>query len=225
MESDAVNELQTKLEVRRASADLVASPAQLPETTASRVAVFTKLSPSALIPYARYGAQKLGHAGIIGLSFLIFSVAAFFSTNTPLHDQVLSQSAALENARDLAGSQQSTGGGNDPFGAAQQLVRELPSRDDLPEIMGQIVTVAAAAGLSLDRGNYEFTATESGDVSRYRLNLPVRGSYPQVRAFIENTLAAVPVASLESMRVERNEVTDRTIAADLKFAVLVGSKK
>jgi hypothetical protein len=91
--------------------------------------------------------------------------------------------------------------------------------------MGQIVTVAAAAGLTLDRGNYEFMATESGEVSRYRLDLPVRGSYPQVREFIENTLAAVPVAALENMRVERNAVADRTIAADLQFAVLVRSDK
>lgn len=219
-----MNELQTKLEVRRSSADLVASQAQLPEA-APKVSVLTRLSGSSLIPYARYGAQKIGHAGIIGLSFLIFSIATFFSANSPLREQILSQTAALEDARDLAGSQQNTGGSGDPAGTAQELIKELPSRDDLPEIMGQIVTVATAAGLTLDRGNYEFTATESGDVSRYRLNLPVRGSYPQVRAFIENTLAAVPVAALESMRVERNQVSDQTIAADLKFAVLVGSNK
>jgi hypothetical protein len=220
-----MNELQVKHESQDASTPIMAavSPETASKLPQSRSA--TGLARSSLIPYARYGAQKLGHAGIIGLSLLIFSIVSFFSTNAPMRDEVSSRAADLENARALAGQQQHSGTRAAGSGPAAQIVSHLPSRNDLPQIMGQIVTVATASGLALDRGSYEFTPTESGEVSRYRLTLPVRGNYPQVRQFIENTLAAVPAAALEGMRIERSEVSNQVIAADLQFAVLVGSKQ
>lgn len=209
----------------RPASDLLVTAAQLSPQAAPLTGIVTRMRASSLIPYARYGARKLGHAGIIGLSILIFSAAAFVSTNSPLHDQVASQTLELDNLRAIASNEHGSVRASYPLDSAREIVAQLPSRNDLPQIMGQIVAVATAAGLSLDRGSYAFTSTESGDISSYRLKLPVRGSYPQVREFIENTLAAVPAAALESMRVERNEVSSQVIAADLEFAVLVGSIK
>ncbi len=221
-----MKDLRVKQDIpSRPASDLLMTAAQLQPQSAPVPSALLRVRATSLIPYARYGAQKLGHAGIIGLSILIFCTAAFVSANGPLHDQIASQTLELDNLRAISSSEQGSVGASNPPDSAREIIAQLPSRNDLPQIMGQIVAVATAAGLSLDRGSYAFTSTESGDISSYHLNLPVRGSYPQVREFIENTLAAVPAAALDSMRVERNEVSSQVIAADLEFAVLVGSMK
>jgi Tfp pilus assembly protein PilO len=129
----------------------------------------------------------------------------------------------LENARAQASTRNLEDLPNVQSASAQRLVDELPSRNDLPQVMGQIATIAATAGLTLDRGNYDFAPTDSSLVARYSLRLPVRGTYPQVRQFVENTLAALPVVALESMRFERSDIAEQSIEADLEFAILVGS--
>ncbi len=179
---------------------------------------------SSLIPFAHYGARKLGHIGIIGISLCFFCIVAMFSANSPLHEQISSQTAMLSSLRSSADNTGRSTTASERALSPRQLVDELPARNDLPRILGQIVTIATASSLSLDQGDYEFSATESRAISSYRLTLPVRGSYPQVRRFIEDTLATIPFVALESLRVERNEVSDQIIAADLEFSVLVGNR-
>jgi hypothetical protein len=176
---------------------------------------------ASLVPFANYGAQKLGHLGVIGISVFLFSLVAMISANLPLHQQISSQSVELEGARAAAGGRNRSGQRETEAGTAQRLVDELPTQNDLPQILGKISSIATEAGMALERGSYEFSATESSSISSYRLSLPVRGSYPQVRKFIEETLAAIPVVALESMRVDRNDVSDQFVIADLEFAVLV----
>ncbi len=202
----------------------LATPSITSVTDSGRALTKAREAASLLVPYARYGSQKIGHVGVIGLSLCIFSLAALFSANGPLHQQVSSKAIDLENAR-----QHTSQGSRDQLpdvqaASAQRLVNELPSRNDLPQIMGQVVSIAAASGITLDRGNYDFSTTDSSAIASYSLSLPVRGTYPQVRKFVENTLAAIPVLALDSMRFERNEVSEQTIAADLEFAILVGSQ-
>ena len=194
-----------------------------PPATPARSLSAARVTASNLVPYARFAAQKIGHVGIVGLSLCIFSIATFLTANGPLHQRVATQSVDLDAARAAAGSESRADQPDLQSASAKRLVGELPNRNDLPQVMGQIVAIAAASGLALDRGNYDFSTTDSSSIARYSLSLPVRGSYPQVRQFVENTLAAIPVLALDKMRFERNEVADQTIEADLEFAVLVGS--
>jgi Tfp pilus assembly protein PilO len=90
-------------------------------------------------------------------------------------------------------------------------------------VLAKVVTLATAAGLQLDQGNYEFTQSKKGQVSRYRLTLPVRGTYGQVRKFVDGTLASVPAVALESLKLERKEIASDQIEADLQFAVMTRS--
>ena len=70
-------------------------------------------------------------------------------------------------------------------------------------------------------GRYEFTPAKSGQIARYRLAFPVRGSYPQLRRFIDGTLGAVPAVGLEGLRLERASVDEEVLDADLRFEVIV----
>jgi len=213
-----------QLSVGLANADTI----PLPESDSSKAGFglaryFGNHTTSSLIAFAQYGAQRLGHVGVVGISLIFFSIVASYSANGPLHEKTSSQAAELESLRLTSGNTNRAERKDDGTLSAQQLIDELPAHNDLPEILGQILTIATASKLSLDQGDYEFADTQSSAISSYRLTLPVRGSYPQVRQFIEQTLAAMPYVALEGLRVERNEISDQIIAADLEFAVLIRS--
>ena len=91
-------------------------------------------------------------------------------------------------------------------------------------VIGQIVAQAKTAGVSLDTGRYVYTPAKGGEIARYELEFPVKASYPDIRAFIDHTLTAVPSAALGKLRVERKTVGDAVVNADVGFVVFVRSE-
>ena len=57
---------------------------------------------------------------------------------------------------------------------------------------------------------------------RYQFTLPVRGTYPQIRKFVDGALADVPALSLDSIQFERRKIGDATVDAKLKLVVFLG---
>ena len=192
-----------------------------PPSVASSLSL-ARVSLANIVPYISYGAYRLGKLGIVGLSLIVFSAIAFVSSNIPMRHDLASQASNLELARLAAADQRAGRVTVSPQQHAANIVGSLPTPNDVPARLGSIVTVAAATGIELERGSYEF-ATASGDsIAQYQLTLPVTGSYPQVRQFIENVLATIPAIALDSMRLERDKVANQVIAADLKFSILLG---
>ena len=93
------------------------------------------------------------------------------------------------------------------------------------------LAVAAPAGASvhrtgrylvvLEQGRYELTPLHSGHLARYRMSFPIKGSYPDIRRFIDATLSTIPAAALEGLRIERKNVGDAGVSADLRFSIFV----
>jgi hypothetical protein len=181
-----------------------------------------RLFASAVVPYMSYGAQRLGKAGVAGLSLVAFSVIMFVTGNLQTHRTIAEQTASLEAARVQSELQRSGAVAATPDQQAAKFVEQLPTVNDVPAMMGRIVVVAGAAGIELERGNYEFVGGDRDSISRYEMSLPVVGTYPNVRKFVENVLASEPSLALEGMRIERDKVTDQIISADLRFAILLG---
>ena len=125
----------------------------------------------------------------------------------------------------LAGARQSPAADASPrqmrARSARELVSSLPERSALPEITGKIAAQAQAAGLALDRGSYDLTVTHSGQLVRARMTFPVHGRYTDIRRFIDSTLATVPGAAVDGLRLQRKDIGAAEIDADIRFAVYV----
>jgi len=162
---------------------------------------------------------QVSRSGGLGLALLVGSAVLWLSTVQPL----ARDAAQLET--ELAAFDAAARAGVDGVGARGSdldlLLERLPTPAELPGIVAVVVAQADAAGLELDSGEYEITSNRSGRLARYHLSLPVRGTYPQVRQFIDGSLAAVPALALEGLRLERASVGDKLIDADLRFSVVV----
>lgn len=184
------------------------------------------LGGRAIVPYLNFAAQRIGRLGIIGIALCVFAAVAWVSTSVPLREQIATDTLALEtlgSGPDVAVALAASAAA--PEAGLESFLGDLPSREDLPALMGQIVAVSTETGVSLEEGNYELaTVGRSGLIDRYELKFPVSGTYPQVRSFIDQALVAVPAMSLDGLSLERDVIGERLVTAELDFAVFVRTR-
>jgi hypothetical protein len=174
---------------------------------------------AALLPYVDFGVERLGRSGIAGLALLVFSTVFVLSTSAALRTEL--HALRVTVARDSATALHAGGIAATPAAQLDGFLRGLPRRSDLPRVTAQLFDQSKKAGIELERGTYELLPAVAGRLARYRISYPVKGTYPEVRRFIDGSLLAVPALALESLRVERSSVADPRITADLRFVVML----
>jgi hypothetical protein len=176
-----------------------------------------QVAATELAPRLQYQLTRLGPAGQAGLATLV--AALVFAAST-----VLPARSALESVRaDLMRAQHpSTAQRGDQ--AAPRLVESLPTRGQIPAVIGVMYTEATKAGVALDVGHYSYSAPKAGALGRYDVEFPVKAGYPEIRGFINGTLTAVPAAALDKLHVERKTVGDATVNANIGFVIFVRSE-
>jgi hypothetical protein len=169
---------------------------------------------SHLVPYLQYHVARLGLAGQVGLAALTAAVVIAVGTLLPAQHALQTLGAELTHAGHAPAVTSADQ-------AVPRLIASLPTRAQIPLVIGQFTAEAKAAGVSLDTGRYIYTAPKGGSIARYDLEFPVKASYPDIRTFIDRALTAVPAASLGKLRVERKAVGDAVVNADIGFVVFV----
>jgi hypothetical protein len=170
------------------------------------------------IPQAQYQLTRLGPAGIAGLgasaAALVLGLFALLSLRTA------NENLTVQILRALHRPQQTV----TPEQGLIQAVAQLPTRAQIPAVLGQVLQQAQAAGVELEKGQYTYVASSSGGFGRYELDFPLKAQYPGVRDFINRTLTHIPAAGLDKLSIERKVVGDTQINADVRFVVFTRDK-
>jgi hypothetical protein len=193
-----------------------ATAAAAPKSPASAALVRLQSAPVQLLPHVQYQLTRLGVAGQTGLAAL--AAAAVIVVSALLPAKQAEQRLAAELARAPLAAESAS-----PGQKAPKLLTSLPARTEISAVIAQVYAEAKGANVSLDTGHYVYTPAKGGAVSRYELEFPVKASYPDIRTFIDHTLAALPAAALGKLRFERKAVGDAVVAADIVFVVFVRS--
>jgi hypothetical protein len=189
--------------------------APLPGAAPAPVVRVLRVALSRAIPMAVYQFNRVGRAGVIGAGLLMSAAIFLFAAVLPQYRVVTALRDEITTAQRRGPAEVS------PHLRLNRFVEGLPKRSELPGIAGQMFKLAAAAGVTLDRGRYELTPLHAGHLARYRMSFPVKGAYPGIRQFIDSTLIAIPSAAVDGLRIERKGVGDPTVEADLRFSVFV----
>jgi Tfp pilus assembly protein PilO len=143
--------------------------------------------------------DDFGPLGMGALAILIACVAVQIAFVGPLEDksrhleEQLSAVARDERPQDTK-----------VFRAASPAARiaafyQFFDRDErLDESLAKLYGIATASGLELKAAEYRLAASRQR-LERYEINLPVSGSYAQIRSFIETALAEI-VLTLHRLR-------------------------
>ena len=171
-------------------------------------------STQAMLADGAWRLRQVGTAGLVGLGLLV-GAAVLYTANT------LPQSQAIGALKAQLAKLGPFVQGSPLAGQPQVALGGLPSRDEAPDVLGRIYQEAQAAGVDLPRGTYEFLPARDGVAAHYRMTFPVKAGYPQLRTFMDHTLVARPSVAVEGLKIERKNVADETVEAELKLAAFV----
>jgi hypothetical protein len=193
------------------------APAPNPASTRGQTLARARTALVQVIPQLQYRIVRLGPAGQAGLAALVAAAVVAVSALVPARN-------AIESLRaDILHAQRPHTAVTEDDGISR-VVATLPTREQVPAVLGVVYQQAQSVGVQLDSGHYAFTPAKPGGVARYELEFPVKASYPDIRTFINRTLTAVPAAGLTKLHIERKAVGDAVVNADVHFVIFVRSE-
>jgi hypothetical protein len=163
--------------------------------------------------------RRLGPAGVLGIGLFIACGAFYASALAPLDEEIGAQQAALERLQSRSSLYRpaSTGSREEEL---RRFYGLFPTTERLTEEVARLHRLGRGAGLDLAQGEYRLERRTTG-LWAYRVTLPVRGTYPQLREFIGAVLKDMPVASVEALRFERKRAADTQLEAQVRVTVYV----
>lgn len=180
----------------------------------------TQLNQLALL--LRWQASRLGIIGKIGLGLLVAAGIYFFSAVLPQESALLKlkeradilQMQALskqipgetETAKQMSGDQ-----------ALQAFYDFFPRIDSSPFWIRELVQLARKQGVELSSSEYRLINENDARLARYEMILPVKGRYPQIRAFMADALETVPAMAISAIAIKRENVTAENLEARLEI--------
>jgi hypothetical protein len=156
----------------------------------------------------------LGAPGVLGIGLLLFCLPFYLTSVAPAEREVAKRNAAASNTTRLTAQPVTA-----PAGAAEleRFYRRFPTLDALQSEFEALYAHARASKLQLAQGEYRL---EKGvGLAAYRVTLPVRGSYGQVRQFIGHVLKDMPTASLDAVRFDRRKAGDPQVEAQVRLTI------
>src|ERR1700675_1936126 len=141
------------------------------------------------VPQLKYQLMRVGPAGLTGIGVLLAAGVAALALVLPAHQSVW----ALRNQWTQAGHAVPAA---KPEQSPQQFAASLPTREQIPALLGVVLAQAADAGIELPQGRYTFSPATSNRLARYTFEFPVKGDYSNIRGFINKSLAAIPALGL-----------------------------
>ena len=160
--------------------------------------------------------RRLGSAGVIGIGVLVACAGFWGSALVPVEQELAAQRLALERLRARTPYQPVA-----TSGRAEELRRFynlFPTAASLTDELERVHALARRAGLELAQGEYRLERPAYG-LWAYRVTLPVRGGYAQVRGFMAALLREMPTASLEGLRFERRKAAETELDAQLRITL------
>jgi Tfp pilus assembly protein PilO len=165
--------------------------------------------------------RHLGWPGFAGTLLLLASLGYTLAGVLPAREDVARAQARAARAETVLARIRS---GKDvaPLTAKQRgeiFYAALPAQADVTQYIERIYRAAAAETLSLALGEYAQVDIPATRMARYRIVLPLHGSYGQVRRFIAAAAAAVPGLTLDDLSMQRQSVGDAEVDARVQLSL------
>ncbi len=204
--------------VQRPTSQPVATPRfrAAPLKMAQLPALWQQRAQHALVrtlPQIRYQLTRIGAVGVSGLVALVVATIVAFVSLMPAQHSVFALRTEIAKLAHVASMPVILPQSPRQFAAA------LPSRAQIPAVLGVVLVQATAAGIALDQGRYTYSPATSVRLARYSFEFPIKAEYANVRKFIDRTLEAAPALGLDKLHVERKNVGDTVVSADVGFVV------
>lgn len=174
----------------------------------------------------RLALARLGALNGVALALLLTAAIAWQAGTSYLRDRIDSTRRALYTAR--AALQAPPNAAEATSALPQQRLAafydSLGERRYAEQQVKTLFAIAAKSGLRLDQAEYRASFDRTSGVTAYQIQLPVKGSYEAIRMFCEQTLLAIPFASLDDIGFKREEIGMADLEARVRLTLYLADR-
>lgn len=106
-----------------------------------------------------------------------------------------------------------------PEQARLSLLESFPDENRLHAELGRLLELASEKGLQLSAGEYRLLAGKDKLFNRYVLNLPVQGSYRDLRTYLTTIRTEFPALAIEDVTLRRENIGAGSVDAQLRLVI------
>lgn len=162
--------------------------------------------------------RVLGPFGVTALGILLFCAAFYWNAVKPAESEIAAQREAAQRLKTRAPYQPVALAVDRRSDDLRRFHNLFPATDKIPKEIEKLWVTAAEYKIELEKGEYRLESTGVGLV-RYRVTLPVRATYAQIRNFINFILKEIPTASIDGLRFERKKISETQLEAQIRLTL------
>ena len=174
----------------------------------------------------QYRLAQLGSAGTLGLAMAVLAALGWFTLIRGGEKELITSQRKLTALQQQVQAKSSL-----PVSSALDHEEQLrvfytsfPAANKVPDALKRIYRSADKHELMLETAEYTWLQTGSERLSRYRVALPVKGSFKQVLGFMDAVLQDNTTLALENASFKRDKVDDAAVEAKLVFVIFVDTQ-
>lgn len=192
-------------------------------------------APAAIVDWVRHTVRnypwsrrrmlrRFGWPGAVGVGLLVMCQAFYFSAIRPAQATLgVAQQSAISLQERLKHAAKNLGRAElTPAEQLAQFYRMFPDEKELLPWLGKVFAAAQRQGLMLDEGEYKVTRDRVGRLTRFQIVLPIKSEYPQIRKFLDELRAEMPIMALEQLQFERRKINDPVVDARVVLDLYLG---
>lgn len=169
----------------------------------------------------RRAAARLGWMGVAGAAGLLLALLLWLALGLQAsreRDALRGQVAALQAQLRTTGAGMAPRDDSTPAQLAR-FYAGFPNVQTASDWLARMQAVARRSQLVLLAGEYRLEQRPGERLQRYAIVLPVRGSYGQIRAFVDGVLADVPSIALDDIEMRRDSAAEAALEARIRFTL------
>jgi Type II secretion system (T2SS), protein M len=184
------------------------------------------MSPLNVRRQLQHRLAQLGVSGSLGLALLLLAVLCWLTLVRPGEREIESAGHKLQTLQQQMANRSSLPV-NSALDREEQLrvfYNSLAAQQSVPDTLKRIYQAAQKHELVLETGEYSQLQQGSARLARFRVALPLKGSFSQLLAFMDAVLQENSNVALEGATFKRDKVTDEALDAKLVFLVFTDTK-
>ncbi|RTL51409.1 MAG: hypothetical protein EKK46_12245 [Rhodocyclaceae bacterium] len=169
-----------------------------------------------LLARMRHAGMRLGWPAALGVVLILSAIAVDWDNQDVEQELERLRGVQAELQHRLANRAE----GNE----STRHLADLADVDSLSPVVSALHDAARKNGVALDQGDYRLQPEAGTRLSRYRIDFPARGAFPQLYAWLAEAIAAQPGLVLEGLDLKRDNVGGERLDSNVRLVLLVRSR-
>lgn len=158
--------------------------------------------------------RLLGVWGVAAVGILIACAVFYVSALRPAESGLQERRSAIQSLNTRSPLRPAAGDAR--VDNMQRFHEMFPSVQNLDREVEKLWVLATEYKIDLQSAEYRMESGNPGLI-RYRVTLPLRANYVQLRLFVDTILKTIPTISIDGLRFERKKISDTQLEAQIRL--------